>query len=94
MAKSKNAWADHWVSHAMAAADLLQGYIDVICEKTAGLTLDDISNLLKSLERAKPKGIEEKAAYFILRELLFEELTDRLKEHSPWRVRAGKTKKK
>ena len=77
--KSKNAWADHWVSHAMAAADLLQGYIDVVCEKTVDLTLDDITNLLKSLERSKPKGIEEKAAYFILRELLFAELTDKLK---------------
>ena len=35
--------------------------------------------MLKSLERSKPKGIEEKAAYFILRELLFAELTDTLK---------------
>lgn len=79
--KAKRAkWADHWMQHAFNAADLMQSYIDVVCEKLTGTSLDEVMHLLRAVERVKPKGIEERAAYFVLKELLFEELTERLKE--------------
>ena len=83
--KLGQSWADNWMQHAFNAADLMQSYIDIISEKLLesrpdGCTLDEIAQLLRAVERVKPKGIEERAAYFILKELLFEELTEKLKK--------------
>ncbi len=64
-----------WLQHALDSADLMQGYVDLVCLRLDELSQDQKDELGCEIQRTDANGPEEAAALAVIAYLLEGELT-------------------